>query len=70
MACKSFYGCRLVIISFLLIDHWTNALHESCLGYLEGFSLAENYNPNSPPDEERFTVTTKIIIRDISKVIL
>ena len=63
----------IIIVSIVVvfcIPDLTYALQESCSKYFEGFDLPENYNPNTPPDEKPFTITSKIIVREIVKVII
>ena len=59
-------------IIFVLQFFWEHklvfALHESCSGYFDGFSLPEDYNPNAPPDTANLDIKNEIIVREISNV--
>ena len=58
----------ILVVPFFLAHESVFALHESCSGYFDGFSLSEDYNPNAPPDAANLDIKNKIIVREISKV--
>ena len=64
---KNIHSTRLLSVHILHLISPIHGLQPWCGKHLEGFTLADNYNPNSPPSRD-FTLQDLHVLSQVDEV--